>query len=383
MSVTTLTLKDYPIYIGSNLLSQINSYFPALAARDILIITNPTVGQYYQDTLLQALTPQLAGKQLQILQVIDSEIAKSFSYLEQIYNCLGEHAYGRDSVILALGGGVIGDLAGYAAATYLRGIDFYQIPTSLLAQVDSSVGGKTAINYQYGKNLIGAFYQPRGVLIDIEVLQTLAPREFSAGMAEVIKYGCIFSQEFLSYLQNQQALINARDPQVLQQVITQCCRFKAAIVAQDEKETSGQRALLNFGHTLGHAIEQASAYQLLHGECVALGMVFATLLGNAYYHSLGRTIATPPENQASQHLPSLPYQAVDPQILITLLQAYQLPTRLPSGYQATQLLTLLRHDKKVANGIVNFILLNGYGSAWLCKEIDPSLTLQLVHEFIQ
>lgn len=266
--------KSYPISIGSNLINDPAYFAQACQDRQVLVVTNSTLAQLHLDRLLQTLRPLC--RQLETVVVIDSEQAKTQPYLDQIYTKLLECNYSRNALIIAFGGGVVGDLAGYAAATYQRGISCLQIPTSLLAQVDSSVGGKTAINHALGKNMIGAFLQPDQVIIDINLLTTLAPREFSAGLAEVIKYGLLAGFPVLHEIARYLPRLTVLEPQALAHIVHLCCQIKAQVVAQDEEER-GCRALLNLGHTYGHAIEGFFKYDgtWLHGEAVAVGILLA------------------------------------------------------------------------------------------------------------
>jgi len=259
--------RSYPISIGSGLLAQRDLFTQAIRGRRVMIVTNETVAPLY----LQRLQQTLDGYQLDACVLPDGEAYKTLDSFGQIMTALLEGGHGRDTTIVALGGGVIGDLAGFAAASYQRGVAFIQIPTTLLSQVDSSVGGKTGVNHPLGKNMIGAFYQPKAVIIDTDCLATLPRRELSAGLAEVIKYGIIWDAEFFAWLERTIAGLLALDASLLIQAILRCCSIKADVVSQDETET-GVRALLNLGHTFGHAIESEQGYgNWLHGEAVAAG----------------------------------------------------------------------------------------------------------------
>ncbi len=263
--------RRYPIYIGPALLGQADLLRPHLAGRQALVVSNATVAPLYLERARAALT----GLRCESVILPDGERYKTLETLNDIFTALLDHRFDRQCTIIALGGGVIGDMAGFAAACYQRGVAFIQIPTTLLAQVDSSVGGKTAVNHPLGKNMIGAFYQPRCVLADTDTLATLPDRELSAGLAEVIKYGLIRDRPFLDWLETHLEALLARDAAALSEAIERSCRNKAAIVAADERET-GERALLNLGHTFGHAIETGVGYgEWLHGEAVAAGMVMA------------------------------------------------------------------------------------------------------------
>ena len=259
----------------------------------------------------------------------------------------------RDACVIALGGGVVGDLAGFAAACWMRGIDFIQMPTTLLAMVDSSVGGKTAVDLPQGKNLVGAFHQPRAVIADITTLDTLPGRELSAGLAEVVKYGAIFDEPFFAWLEQHAAALLARQPEAITQAILLSCRFKADVVARDETE-QGDRALLNFGHTFGHALETATDYgELLHGEAVSIGMLLAARLSSR----LGRA------------------PAQDADRMRALLRAFQLPVDPPTGHAPAKLLELMRLDKKSVSGALRLILWRGIGHADIVRDVAETEVL--------
>ncbi len=280
-------------------------------------------------------SPALRGRRLlQRLTVPAGEPSKSVQQAADLWTQLLAAGADRRSLVLALGGGVVGDLAGFVAATFARGIPFVQLPTSLLAQVDSSVGGKVGINLPGGKNMVGAFWQPRFVLIDLAVLKTLPPREFNAGMAEVIKYGVIADEEFFGFLEDQQAQILRRDPATLQYVVAKCCRIKADVVRDDEREHSGRRAILNYGHTFGHALEALTGYdRFIHGEAIAIGMMSAAKLAER----MGRCAIQLKQRQEA------------------LLQAFDLPTEMPPCNK-DQFLELMAHDKKAEDGQLRLIL---------------------------
>jgi len=268
--------RGYPILIGPALLDDAAAITEAVAARDVLVVTNETVAPLY----LGRLSRSLAGKRVANVVLPDGEQYKTLDTLASVFDALVAHRLNRDACVVALGGGVVGDLAGFAAACYQRGVDYVQIPTTLLAQVDSSVGGKTGVNHPGGKNLIGAFHQPRAVVTDIGTLATLPARELRAGLAEVIKYGLIADAAFLDWLESHLDGLLGLEPATLTHAIRRSCEIKAEIVAEDERE-HGRRALLNFGHTFGHAIETATGYgEWLHGEAVAAGMVLAADLSH-------------------------------------------------------------------------------------------------------
>jgi 3-dehydroquinate synthase len=263
--------RSYPILIGPGLLSDATVVGASVAARDVLVVTNTTVGPLY----LARLQRSLEGKRVASVALPDGEQYKTLETLARVFDALVERRLNRDACVVALGGGVVGDMAGFAAACYQRGVDYVQVPTTLLAQVDSSVGGKTGVNHPGGKNLIGAFHQPRAVVADTDTLQTLPPREFRAGLAEVIKYGLIADAAFLAWIEDNLDALLRLDGAALAYAIRRSCAIKAEIVAEDERE-HGRRALLNLGHTFGHAIETATGYgEWLHGEAVGAGMLVA------------------------------------------------------------------------------------------------------------
>ncbi|WP_374756824.1 3-dehydroquinate synthase [Chitinibacter sp. GC72] len=343
----------YDILIGRDLLSQAEKISGLLPQSRVAIVTNTTIAPLYLAGLVESLQAQ--GIQCQQIILPDGEKYKTWESLNLIMDALLTERAERKTTLIALGGGVIGDMTGFAAAIYQRGVPFIQIPTTLLAQVDSSVGGKTAINHPLGKNMIGAFYQPRLVLADLDSLSTLPDREFSAGMAEVIKYGLIDDPDFLLWLEDNIDGIMAREEQLLAEAIERCCQNKARIVAADEKET-GQRALLNLGHTFGHAIEAGLGYGAwLHGEAVAAGMVLA-----AY------------ASQAIGHL-----SAQDVERVIVLLQKARLPVVSPAlggeRYKA-----LMAQDKKVDAGRIKFILLRQLGEAYIGELPESAIDAALL-----
>lgn len=335
----------YTIHIGHGIINQFDLYAPYVRQKTF-IITNPTVAAHY----LTSLQAMLAEHQIEhiVIELPDGEHYKNHDSLNHIYNALLTHHADRKSTIIALGGGVIGDVAGFAAATYQRGIDFIQVPTTLLSQVDSSVGGKTAINHALGKNMIGAFYQPRTVIADLNTLNTLPERELAAGMAEVIKYALLGDENFLKWLeQNSHDLMN-KEPNALAKAVYRCCQMKADIVAQDETEQN-IRALLNLGHTFGHAIETEMGYGTwLHGEAVAAGMVLAAHLSYEL-------------NQLNEQ---------DITRIKTLLQQAHLPTE-PPIFSYDKWLAHMSHDKKVQNGQIRFITLEKLGKAIISTLENP------------
>jgi 3-dehydroquinate synthase len=326
--------RSYPILIGPALLDDAGLVARHVPARDVLVVTNETVGPLY----LARLEAGLAGKRVRSVALPDGEQHKNLAVLGRVFDALVEARLNRDACVIALGGGVVGDMAGFAAACYQRGVDFVQVPTTLLAQVDSAVGGKTGVNHPGGKNLIGAFHQPRAVLADLGTLRTLPPRELRAGLAEVIKYGLVADAEFLAWIEAHVERLLALDMDALAFAVQRSCAIKARIVASDERE-QGVRALLNLGHTFGHAIENASGYgEWLHGEAVAMGMLQAA--------------------DMSQRLGHL--SAADVLRVRELLRRAGLPLAAPP-IGAARALELMGMDKKVLAGRIRLVLLRKLG----------------------
>jgi 3-dehydroquinate synthase len=293
------------------------------------------------------------GRQVTVVRIPDGEEYKTLATLEQIYDLLIDWGFDRYCGLLALGGGVIGDLTGFAAATYLRGIPFVQVPTTLLAQVDSSVGGKTGVNHPQGKNLIGAFYQPRHVHIDVGVLATLPDREYAAGLAEIVKYGVIRDAAFFAWLENERAALLARSPQALEQAVMISCQIKADVVESDENE-QGLRAILNYGHTFGHAVETLAGYGVIrHGEAVAIGMVMAARTSVRLGFGSDGDVAR----------------------IAGLLRSFGLPVE-PPAFSSDDYLAVMRHDKKVRDGSIRLVLNHGIGAADLHQVEAPEALLQ-------
>jgi 3-dehydroquinate synthase len=330
--------RSYPIVLGHGVLAETGVWLKEVAPPGrCALVTNPTVGALYADTVIRSAAA--AGFEPVRIDVPDGEEHKNLASLARIYDGLVDAALERNSPLLALGGGVVGDLAGFAAATYLRGIPYLQLPTTLLAQVDSSVGGKTGIDHPRGKNLIGAFYQPRAVLIDLATLRTLPRRQLLAGFAEVVKYGAILDADLFAFLEQKLAQVLALDTAVLQHVVRRCCELKAQVVERDERE-SGERAVLNFGHTIGHALESVTGYtRFLHGEAVAIGMVaearVSAALGLCRPEVVGR--------------------------LRALLERAGLPVELPADIDSEKLAGAIELDKKVRGGKVKFVALEALG----------------------
>jgi 3-dehydroquinate synthase len=339
--------RAYPIHIGRGLLDRADLILPHLRTRRVAVVTNDVVGPLYLDRLRAAL--EAAGVQVSAVSLPDGEVHKDWPTLNRIFDMLLAERCERSTTLIALGGGVVGDMGGFAASCYQRGMPFIQIPTTLLAQVDSSVGGKTAINHPLGKNMIGAFYQPRLVLADIDTLSTLPARELSAGLAEVIKYGLIRDAEFLGWLERNLERLVACEPDTLAYAIERSCRNKAEVVAADETE-QGERALLNLGHTFGHAIETGLGYgEWLHGEAVAAGTMMAVEL--------------------SRHLGWL--TEADVARVAALFERAGLPVYGPR-LGVERYLDLMAHDKKVEAGRLRLILLRSLGQGVIHGDAVPA-----------
>ncbi len=344
--MTTLTVdlgeRSYPIYIDSALLGQKELLQQHIPGNSALIVSNETVAPLY----LEKTQAMLSGLKHQAVILPDGEKYKNLEVLNQIYDGLLRNHFDRNTTVIALGGGVVGDMAGFAAASYQRGVHLIQIPTTLLSQVDSSVGGKTGVNHPLGKNMIGAFYQPKAVIADTDTLDTLPDRELSAGIAEIIKYGLINNVDFFSWLeQNMSQLLN-RDKEALTYAITLSCQSKADVVAADEHE-SGKRALLNLGHTFGHAIENGLGYgEWLHGEAVGSGMCMAATMSQ----QLGWI--SDKENKR----------------ITALIKLAKLPVKAPATMSTEQFLELMSVDKKVLDGILRLVLMKGIGESLITSD---------------
>ena len=340
---------DYPIFIraSDDQIDLVSQIIPFITAKQVLIVTNDVVAPFYLAQMQEGLLS--AGFHVETCVLPDGEIYKNQDSINAIYDVLLGAHFARDCTLIALGGGVIGDMTGFAAASFMRGVNFIQVPTTLLAQVDSSVGGKTGINHPCGKNMIGAFWQPSCVLADMATFQTLPEREFAAGMAEVIKYALIMDNNFLIWLEEHADQINAKDRYYLAEMVYRCCDFKTQIVAADERE-SGKRALLNFGHTFGHVIETHQGYgKWLHGEAVAAGMVQAA--------------------QMSYRLGLI--RACDVERIENIIKNYHLPTK-PPKIDVAQALDLMGHDKKVKQGKIRLVLLRRIGDAFVTADFELS-----------
>lgn len=348
--------NSYYIYLGSDILSKLGETLRTYPVnKQVLVVTNPTVNPLYGAVVEKSLLE--AGFQVRIEEVPDGEEYKSLGTAEKLYQVALEQNLNRKSTIIALGGGVIGDLSGFVAATYMRGVNFVQVPTTLLAQVDSSVGGKVAVNLRQGKNLVGAFYQPKFVFTDINTLHTLPERELNAGLGEVVKYGVIWGKEFFNYLEENQSYIKSLQPEIIKNIVSKSCLIKGQIVEKDEKEDN-LRAILNFGHTVGHAVESLTNYKAYkHGEGVAIGMVAAADL------SCAMGLLSKEEGKRIK----------------TLIKGIGLPTLLPS-LDLDQLILALFHDKKVLSDKLRFVLSTEIGRVIISEEIDLALLKRVLQE---
>jgi 3-dehydroquinate synthase len=362
----TVSLSDrsYPILIGKQLLGRAGMWLPEdIAKRKVFIITDEHVADPHA-ALVQAAVRDVAA-QVMTYVLPAGEKTKSFTFLQQTIEWMIENGANRQSLIIAIGGGVVGDLAGFCAASLLRGVDFIQIPTTLLAQVDSSVGGKTGINSASGKNLIGAFYQPKAVVIDLDTLETLPEREIKAGYAEILKYGLLGDIRFFEWLEANGEKLCAKDPEALAYAIETSCKMKAEIVRQDEREETGLRALLNLGHTFAHALETSCEYdgRLLHGEAVGIGLVLAGRLSE----KLGY-IQPAESSRIQKHLSSLK--------MMTEIRDINPPV----NANAEQLLSLMQKDKKATADGLNFVVLQATGRARLDKSASRDQVLGILKE---
>jgi 3-dehydroquinate synthase len=340
--------RSYQISIGTGILEKVGSLVTSCCpTQHAVVVTDENVEQPHAMTIATSL--QEAGLQTDLVVLPSGESTKSIEMAERLWQKCLEVEVSRKSIIVAVGGGVVGDLAGFIAATYARGLRFLQIPTTLLAQVDSSVGGKVGINLPGAKNMVGAFWQPAAVLIDTATLDTLPAREYRAGLAEVVKYGVILDEEFFEYLERGESNIQQRHPSVLIDIIERSCQLKAKIVAEDEREETGLRAVLNYGHTFAHAFEAVTGYrELLHGEAVSIGMLCASRLAER----LGRFDRAGTERQA------------------TLLAKLGLPVTVPT-VEHPNILKAFRSDKKAEGNNLRFILPSRIGSVELVEHIDP------------
>jgi 3-dehydroquinate synthase len=338
--------RSYPIYIGQNLLGNVEMFRRHIASQQVMVVSNETVAPLY----MQALLDTLQGLQVEQVVLPDGEKYKTLDILNRIFDKLLEKRFDRGCTLIALGGGVIGDMTGFAAACYQRGVNFIQVPTTLLSQVDSSVGGKTGVNHPLGKNMIGAFYQPQAVVIDINSLNTLPSRELSAGLAEVIKHGIIKDAAYFSWLEEHMVELRSLDADALAHAVEGSCVIKSGVVSADERE-AGQRALLNFGHTFGHAIETGMGYgNWLHGEAVGAGMCMAARM--------------------SRLLGWLSREEEDR--IVDLIDAAGLPV-VPPDLPPSRFMELMSVDKKVMAGQLRLVLLKGIGKALISEDFSPQI----------
>jgi len=346
--------RSYPIYIGEGLISNYELISQHILGKKVAIITNETVADIYLKILIETVSPH---KELISIILPDGESYKSKDSLDSIYAQLLENKADREITLIALGGGVIGDITGFAAATYMRGVNFIQIPTTLLSQVDSSVGGKTGINHPLGKNMIGAFYQPKCVISDMDVMKTLPSRELSAGLAEVIKYGLIRDNKFFEWLESHIQYLMEMNPKYLIEAVQRSCENKAAVVEADEFE-SGIRAILNLGHTFGHAIEVAQGYgNWLHGEAVGAGMVMAAKLSQSMGWLADKDVGR----------------------IVALIKKAGLPTE-PPKISVKKYMELMMLDKKTKDGQINLVLQKSIGDAVLTNQYDPKKLHQILEQ---
>lgn len=350
-----LGVKSYPIYIGQALLSQAELLTKHITGKQVMIVTNTTVAPLYLEQIKSLLGP------FKVADVVlpDGEQYKTLDTVNLIFDALLEHRFDRSCTLIALGGGVVGDMTGFAASSYQRGVNFIQVPTTLLSQVDSSVGGKTGVNHPLGKNMIGAFHQPKCVLIDVDTLDTLDDRQYAAGMAEVIKYGLLGNRDFLKFLQDNIHNLMNRDKDLITQAVYQSCTDKADIVAQDELE-SGKRALLNLGHTFGHAIENTLGYGVfLHGEAISVGMLMAAKL-----------------SQLEGDLTSQEVSEIQ-----DLLEKSNLPINVDGKISASEFLPAMSVDKKVIDGNIRLILMKKLGEAYISDIYQKEKLDQVIGDF--
>ena len=347
--------KSYPIYIGSDLLSSKSLLSDHIQGKQVMVVTNTTIAPLYLEKLKDA----LSDFNVESVVLPDGEEFKTLETLNKVFDALLKAKFDRSSTLIALGGGVVGDITGFAAASYQRGVNFIQVPTTLLSQVDSSVGGKTGVNHELGKNMIGAFYQPKAVIIDVDTLDTLSDQEYSAGMAEVIKYGLLGNADFLSMLEDNIESIMARNKDLIIEIIFNSCKDKASIVALDEFER-GKRALLNLGHTFGHGIENAFGYgNYLHGEAVSIGMVMAAKLSMHEGH-LSNEDAIRVEN---------------------ILSKANLPIAIKKSIGSEALIEAMSLDKKSIDGKIRLVLLKALGESYLTDSYSKENFNGVVNNF--
>ncbi len=345
--------RGYDIHVGAGMLDKAGEIVSAACkGRSAAIVTNRRIGDLYAGRLVESLAN--TGIKAQVITIPTGERYKTLKTVAGIYEKLLDQRLDRGGIVIGLGGGVIGDMAGFAASSYLRGVDFVQVPTSLLAQVDASVGGKTGVNLCRGKNLVGAFYQPRAVIIDVSVLRTLPAREFRSGLAEVIKHGIIRDGEYFAFLEQNLKAVKRQEPAILEHTIARSCEIKADVVSQDERET-GLRRILNFGHTAAHAIESLTGYRKYsHGEAVAIGMVTAALV-------------------SAEMGPAEPDMV---QRIVQILKASGLPYQVPPGISHRNIVDAMGFDKKVTHGKLHTVLVRRIGEAYVSDDVTPEIWLR-------
>ncbi len=349
--------RSYDILIGRGLLSRLAEFIPERPSRAV-VVTNPEINRLYGDKVRQSL--ESFGIDFSFVEIPEGEAHKTLDDANRVYDHLLEGNFDRKTLMIALGGGVIGDLTGFVAATYQRGVPYVQVPTTLLSQVDSSVGGKTAVNHPQGKNMIGAFYQPRAVIADLDTLKTLPPDEFRCGLAEVVKYGVIEDPDLFSYLEENVDSILALDPDRLAHLIQTSCAIKARVVEKDERE-SKYRMVLNYGHTLGHAVEALTHYdRFKHGEAVAIGMVFAAELSRFLGNCDEKTVIR----------------------IKDLIEGFGLPTQLPK-FDPGDYIASMRHDKKAQSNKIRFILVRKVGTIEIVDSVDEPALLKVLGDLLR
>lgn len=351
--------RSYDIQIGAGLLHRLTDFVDERGgAGHVAVVTDTNVDGLYGDAVADRFVD--AGVEAHVLVVDAGETSKSPEVAADLWQTMVDEGCDRQTVVVAVGGGVVGDIAGFVAATFARGLRFFQAPTTLLAQVDSSVGGKTGVNLEGAKNMVGSFWQPDGVLIDTDVLSTLPDREFRAGLAEVVKYGVILDADFFAWLEKTAPEILAREPAALRRVVERSCQLKAQVVQQDETERTGARAKLNYGHTFGHALEAATHYnQFLHGEAVAIGIACASRLAE----QMGRIDESATQRQ------------------VALLERFGLPTALPSSIDPGELSSLMWRDKKVRDGEIRFVLPSRIGQVELVASPGDEAVVRALQSF--
>jgi 3-dehydroquinate synthase len=352
--------RSYDIHVGAGMLDGAGEIVSAACrGRSAAIVTNRRIGERYAGRLTESLA--CAGISAQVITLPTGERFKTLKTMARIYERLLDQRLDRGGIVIGLGGGVIGDMAGFAAATYLRGVDFVQVPTSLLAQVDASVGGKTGVNLSRGKNLVGAFYQPKAVIIDVSVLRTLPTREFRSGLAEVIKHGIIRDSGYFAFLEQNLQAVRRRAPEVLERTVARSCEIKADVVSQDERE-AGLRRILNFGHTVGHTIESLSGYgKYSHGEAVAIGMVTAAIV-------------------SAEMSPAEPDMVSR---IVRMIKTAGLPYQVPPGITHQDIVAAMGFDKKVTHGKLHTVLVRRIGEAYVSDDVTPEIWLKALDKQAQ